>query len=61
MKTVAVELVRSLNKCTERQVETANTLKLRKIHDVSILPHDKAVCGKIWKLGRLVKVVDKIV
>lgn len=51
---VKVKLVRSLAGCQRFQKETARTLGLRKIGDVSVQPDNAATRGKITRISHLV-------
>ncbi len=58
MKNIRVELVKSLNKRTKRQIATVVSLGLKKIHSIATLPDNKSVRGKIDKVPHLVRIVD---
>ena len=53
-----VKLVRSLNGRKKDQIETAVSLGLRKIGDVSEQPDNDATKGKVKKISHLVEVIE---
>lgn len=55
MANLKVKLVRSLAGCTENQIATANSLRLRKTGDVSDQPDNEATRGKIHAIAHLVE------
>ncbi len=54
-ETITVKLVRSLAGRPDNQIETARSLGLRKIGDVSVQPDNAATRGKIFKISHLVE------
>jgi len=56
METVNIKLVKSLIGSKVNQLETAKTLKLRRIGDVSVQPNNAATQGKIRVLAHLIEV-----
>ncbi|MCL2447255.1 MAG: 50S ribosomal protein L30 [Oscillospiraceae bacterium] len=56
METVSIKLVKSLIGSKVNQLETAKTLQLRKIGDVSVQPNNAATQGKIRVLAHLIEV-----
>jgi len=54
-ETITVKLVRSLAGRPDNQIETAKSLGLRKIGDVSVQPDNAATRGKIFKISHLVE------
>ena len=53
-----IELVKSLIGRKQDQIETAHSLGLRKIGDVTVQPDNAATLGKINKITHLVKVQE---
>ena len=58
METVSIKLVKSLIGSKVKQLETAKTLQLRKIGDVSVQPNNAATQGKIRVLAHLIEVTQ---
>jgi len=56
METVSIKLVKSLIGSKVNQLETAKTLKLNRIGDVSVQPNNAATQGKIRVLAHLIEV-----
>ena len=53
-----IKLVKSLSGRKKDQVETANSLGLKKIGDVTVQPENAATLGKIQKISHLVEVQE---
>ncbi|MBQ6632914.1 MAG: 50S ribosomal protein L30 [Ruminococcus sp.] len=53
-----IELVKSLNGRSEKQIATANSLGLRKIGDKTSQPDNPQTKGKIKVISHLVKVTE---
>ena len=53
-----IELVKSLIGRKQDQIDTAHSLGLRKIGDVTVQPDNAATLGKINKITHLVKVQE---
>ena len=58
MANLKVELVKSLNCRSQKQVLTANSLGLRKIGDMTEQPDNAQTQGKIKVISHLVKVTE---
>jgi len=58
METVSIKLVKSLIGSKVNQLETAKTLQLRRIGDVSVQPNNAATQGKIRVLAHLIEVTQ---
>ena len=56
--TVTIKLVKSLAGRQKAQIETAKSLGLRKIGDVTTQPAIAATQGKIFKISHLVEVTE---
>ena len=56
--TVTIKLVKSLAGRQKAQIETAKSLGLRKIGDVTTQPANAATQGKIFKISHLVEVTE---
>ncbi len=56
--TVTIKLVKSLAGRQKAQIETAKSLGLRKIGDVTTQPVNAATQGKIFKISHLVEVTE---
>ena len=59
MANLTIKLVKSLNGRLEKQVATANSMGLRKIGDVTVLPDNDQTRGKIAKIGYLLQVTEE--
>lgn len=58
MKKIEVTLVKSLIGRLPRQVKTAQSMGLFKIHDVKVLVADDAILGKVNSISHLVSVKE---
>lgn len=58
MKKIEVTLIKSLIGRLPRQVKTAQSMGLYKIHDVRVLNADEAVLGKVNAISHLVSVKE---
>ena len=58
METLSIKLVKSLICSKKNQLETAKSLKLRRIGDVSVQPNNAATQGKIRVLAHLIEVTE---
>ena len=58
MANLKIELVKSLNGRLEKHIATAESLRLRKIGQVTIQPDNTQTRGKIAKIGYLLKVTE---
>ena len=56
--TVTIKIVKSLAGRQKAQIETAKSLGLRKIGDVTTQPANAATQGKIFKISHLVEVTE---
>ncbi len=56
--TVTIKLVKSFAGRQKAQIETAKSLGLRKIGDVTTQPANAATKGKIFKISHLVEVTE---
>ena len=56
--TVTIKLVKSLAGRQKAQIETAKSLGLRKIGDVTTQPANAATQGKIFTISHLVEVTE---
>ena len=56
MANLKIQLVKSLNGRSEKQIATANSLGLRKIGDSIVCKDDAVLAGKIKVIAHLVKV-----
>ena len=54
-----VELVKSLIGRKQDQIDTAHSLGLRKIGDVTVQPDNEATRGKIAQIGYLLQVTEE--
>ena len=53
-----IELVKSLNGRLKKHIETAESLGLRRIGQVTVQPDNTQTRGKIAKIGYLLKVTE---
>ena len=53
-----IKLVKSLIGRKKDQIDTANSLGLKKVGDVSVQPENEATLGKIQKISHLVEVTE---
>ena len=58
MANLNVKLVKSLNGRLQKQIDTAKSLGLRKIGDVTVQPDNDCTRGKIAKIGYLLQVTE---
>ncbi len=58
MANLKIELVKSLNGRSEKQIATANSLGLRKIGDTNEQPDNPQTQGKIKVVSHLIKVTQ---
>ena len=58
MANLKIELVKSLNGRTAKQIATANSLGLRKIGDTTDQPDNAQTQGKIKVVSHLIKVTE---
>ena len=58
MANLKIELVKSLNGRTAKQIATANSLGLRKIGDTTDQPDNAQTQGKIKVIAHLIKVTE---
>lgn len=58
MANLKVQLVKSLNGRSEKQIATANSLGLRKIGDTTIQPDNACTQGKLKLVAHLIKVTE---
>ncbi len=58
MANLKIELVRSLNSKSKKQIATAESLGLRKIGAVTVQPDNAQTQGKIKVISHLVKVTE---
>ena len=58
MANLKIELVKSLNGRLEKHIATAESLRLRKIGQVTIQPDNAQTRGKIAKIGYLLQVTE---
>ena len=59
METVNIKLVKSLIGSKVNQLDTAKSLKLRRIGDVTVQPNNEATKGKIRVLAHLIEVTPQ--
>jgi len=60
MAKVTVKLIKSLIGRNERQIRTANSLKLKKIGDTTVQEDNAVLAGKINIISHLVDVQEKL-
>ncbi len=58
MAKLKIQLIKSLNGRSEKQIATANSLGLRKIGDTTEQPDNAATQGKIKVVSHLIKVTE---
>ena len=58
METLSIKLKKSLIGSKKNQLETAKSLQLRKIGDVTVQPNNAATQGKIRVLAHLIEVTE---
>jgi len=58
MEMVSIKLTKSLIGSKVNQLETAKSLKLRRIGDVTVQPNNEATKGKIRVLAHLIEVTQ---
>ncbi|NLV49984.1 MAG: 50S ribosomal protein L30 [Clostridiales bacterium] len=58
MANLKIELVKSLSGRMDKHIDTARSLGLRKIGNVTIQPDNEQTRGKIAQIGYLVKVTE---
>ena len=58
MANLNIKLVKSLNGRLEKQVDTAHSMGLRKIGDITVQPDNDQTRGKIAKIGYLLQVTE---
>ena len=58
MANLKIQLVKSLNGRSEKQIATANSLGLRKIGDTTEQPDNASTQGKIKLVSHLIKVTE---
>ena len=59
MANLKIELVKSLNSKSKKQIATAESLGLRKIGAVTVQPDNAQTQGKIKKISHLVTIVEE--
>jgi len=60
MANITIKLVKSLNGRLKKQIETAHSLGLHKIGDVTEQPNNAATQGKIAAIGFMLEVTEAI-
>jgi len=58
MANLTIKLVKSLSGRLTKQVETANSMGLRKIGDITVQPDNDQTRGKIAKIGYMLQVTE---
>ena len=58
MANLNIKLVKSLNGRLQKQIDTAKSLGLRKIGDVTVQPDNDCTRGKIAKIGYMLQVTE---
>ena len=58
MANLNIKLVKSLYCLLEKQVDTAHSLGVRKIGDITVQPDNDQTRGKIAKIGYLLQVTE---
>ncbi|WP_312281451.1 50S ribosomal protein L30 [Oscillibacter sp.] len=58
MANLNIKLVKSLNGRLEKQIQTAHSMGLRKIGDITVQPDNDQTRGKIAKIGYLLQVAE---
>lgn len=58
MANLNIKLIKSLNGRLEKQIQTAYSLGLRKIGDITVQPDNDQTRGKVAKIGYLLQVTE---
>lgn len=59
MANLKIELVKSVNGRLKKHIETANSMGLRRIGDISVQPDNAQTRGKIAQIGYLLQVTEE--